>query len=186
MNWARGWLLALGASSILVVLPQAASAHGCPGANRPVTSTPARVLRRAVVCLINRERTERGLPALRANPRLNRSAQGWTAHLVHSHTFSHGSNFAARISAAGVRWSTAGENIATGFETPSKVVAGWMASAGHCRNILDPQFAEVGTGVSPAPTDAQYGAGTWTQDFALFQGSAAPSADWGPASACPY
>ena len=109
--------------------------------------------RAAVVCLINRQRTSRGLPALTANSRLDRSAQGWTNEMVSHHEFTHGADFAERISAAGFRWSQAGENIASGFPTPASVVAGWMASTGHCENILDPAFREVGTGVSARRDD---------------------------------
>ena len=50
-------------------------------------------------------------------------------------------NLAARITAAGFNSSAAGENIATGFATPHDVVKAWMASTGHCRNILAPTFA---------------------------------------------
>jgi hypothetical protein len=39
-------------------------------------------MRAAVLCLINRQRTSRGLPTLHASRRLNRSAQGWTEHIV--------------------------------------------------------------------------------------------------------
>ena len=182
------WGVLLAALASLTFGWPAARAAGrrCRNAGRPATSTPRAVLRAAVVCLINAERTSRGLPPLRTNQRLNRSAQSWTAHLVRTHTFTHGHDFAARISAAGFDWATAGENIATGFETPRQVVHGWMASAGHCRNILDPQFAWVGTGVSPRSTGPAAWGATWTQDFGLLRGSPAPSGDWAPSAGCPY
>ena len=71
--------------------------------------------------------------------------------MVSSDVFSHGTNFAGRISAAGYVWRSAGENIATGFQTPRSVVNAWMASTGHCQNILNPTYGNVGTGVSRAP-----------------------------------
>ena len=107
--------------------------------------------------------------------------------MVSSDVFSHGTNFAARISAAGYDWRAAGENIATGFQTPVGVVRAWMASTGHCQNILNPTYGNVGTGISRRPVSGwASGAGTWTQDFALSMFKSPPSANWGPADGCPY
>ena len=156
----------------------------CAGARASVTTATRPVLQNAVVCLINQQRTSRGLPALAADSKLDRSAQGWTDQLVSQRELTHGADFAARISAVGFRWSAAGENIATGFDTPASVVAGWMGSIGHCENILDPSFREVGTGVSAGATFAS--PGTWTQDFGLMLGQRPASSDGGPAAGCPY
>jgi uncharacterized protein YkwD len=147
-------------------------------------------MRAAVVCLINRERTSRHLPALHALHRLDRSAQRWTDSMVWSGNFSHtgdGSDPAGRISAAGYPWSSVGENIAAGFPTARSVVAVWMGSSGHCQNILAPNFSDIGTGVSTRPVSGvSSGPATWTQDFALPMGGRAPSRNWGPANRCPY
>jgi uncharacterized protein YkwD len=165
----------------------AASAQGCANANTPISAASHRGLQRTVVCLVNRQRTERRLPRLHASRRLDRSAQGWTNSMVRSDSFTHGANFAARITAVGFVWSMAGENIATGFSTPAQVVRGWMASTGHCQNILSPSFADVGTGVSDRGIPGfSSGGGTWTQDFGLPMGHHAPSSNTGPASGCPY
>ncbi len=67
--------------------------------------------------------------------------------MVRRDEFTHGHNFASRISAVGFNWSTAGENIAVGYTTPASVVQAWMASLGHCQNILYPAFSQIGTGV---------------------------------------
>ncbi|HEY3726454.1 MAG TPA: CAP domain-containing protein [Solirubrobacteraceae bacterium] len=172
----------------MVVLVPLASAHGrgCRNAHTPIAGASRHRLQSAVVCLINQQRTRRHLPRLHANGRLNRSAQGWTNRMVRSDSFSHGANFAARITAVGFTWSLAGENIATGFDTPAAVVRAWMASADHCRNILGPSFADVGTGVSGRPIPGSGGDGTWTQDFGLPMGQRAPSGNGGPARGCPY
>jgi uncharacterized protein YkwD len=142
-------------------------------------------MRSAVVCLINQQRARRHLPALHISQELNRSAQGWTNTMVDTAQFTHGSNFASRISAAGYSWASAGENIATGFQTPWEVVKAWMGSPDHCHNILDPTFSDVGTGLSNHPL-GQYGPSTWTQDFGLWMGRSAPSGDHGPQNGCPY
>lgn len=162
------------------------SASGCAGAGTPVTSASVQSMRSAVVCLVNQQRAARHLPRLHASGRLNRSAQGWTNSMVAHDFFSHGSNFPARISAVGFLWSSAGENIATGFVTPRQVVNAWMRSTGHCQNILNPTYRDVGTGVNPSGVRGYGSVGTWTQDFALPSGQGAPSGNWGPAHACPY
>jgi uncharacterized protein YkwD len=137
--------------------------------------------------LINRERTARGLSALREQRQLQLAAQRWTDTMVATGQFTHGVDFASRITAAGFVWQAAGENIATGFSTPQQVVDAWMASRDHCENILDPQYTDVGTGIRDAAVRGYRTLpGTWTQDFGLPMNQSPPSGDWGPRSHCPY
>jgi uncharacterized protein YkwD len=174
------------AALLLTASPALAATHhhrrpACRGAHTPTNHASPRVIKQAVVCLINRERREHGLPALRTSRRLNQSAQGWTNQMVRTHDFLH-ADYSERISATGFHWSTAGENIATGFETPSQVVTGWMGSPGHCQNILDPDYASVGTGVVDRVIGPDHlGKATWTQDFGTTMGTRDPSDNWGPA-----
>jgi uncharacterized protein YkwD len=100
----------------------------CPDADTPATSASLGQMRAAVICLINQERNAHGLPSLKVSIKLNHSAQGWNQAMVASGNFTHGNDFAGRISAVGYNWQTAGENIATGFDTPRSVVKAWMAS----------------------------------------------------------
>jgi uncharacterized protein YkwD len=180
-------VLAVALTSVVFVPVAAAHGRGCAAAHAPIAAASHAQVQRTVVCLINDQRRVRGLPALRENSRLNRSAQGWTNVMVAERDFSHGADFASRITAAGFRWSSAGENIATGFTTPASVVTGWMASTGHCQNILNPSYRYVGTGVSEHPVgDAHVQGGTWTQDFGLLMGQSAGSGNWEPADGCPY
>jgi uncharacterized protein YkwD len=180
-------VLAVVAASVLFAPMAVASGGNCPNAHARIVGAPRAGLQRAVVCLINDQRHARGLPALSENSRLNRSAQGWTDTMITDRNFSHGADFASRITAAGFHWSSAGENIATGFATPSSVVAAWMASTGHCQNILNPTFRDVGTGVLDHPIgDVHVKGGTWTQDFGLIMGQHPASENWGPADGCPY
>jgi uncharacterized protein YkwD len=170
-----------------LVRRRAKVAGGCADANARVGEASVAALRSAVVCLINQQRETRHLPALGASALLNRSAQAWTNAMVSSDQFTHGTNFASRITAAGFVWRSAGENIATGFSTPRTVVQGWMGSTGHCQNILNPTYRSVGTGVSPRVVSGwATGAGTWTQDFALGMKQSAPSGNFGPMDGCPY
>jgi len=157
----------------------------CPDAHVEITQAQPDQMRAAVLCLINEQRTEHGLPRLAPSTKLDRSAQGWTDSMVDSDEFTHGAAFMDRISATGFDWTTVGENIATGYETPSSVVRAWMNSPGHCANILDPAYREVGTGVSARRIPrASTELGTWTQDFGRLMGQPALSANDGPANAC--
>jgi uncharacterized protein YkwD len=166
---------------------QAGTPSYCPNADVPATAAPAQAMRDAVVCLVNQQRGGRHLPMLQGSGLLNRSAQNWTDWMVATGNFTHGADFAGRISAVGFNWQAAGENIATGYATPRQVVNGWMASTGHCQNILNPTYREVGTGVNPDSVGAfASGPATWTQDFALGMFESPPSGNWAPANGCPY
>lgn len=157
----------------------------CTGADTPITAASAATMRAAVLCLVNQQRALHNLPPLHESRQLDVSAQGWADTMVHTGIFSHGTNFTARIDATGYFWSNTGENIATGFTTPRAAVRAWMASAGHCENILDPTFADVGTGIQTLPL-GNYTPGTWAQDFGLTMSESVPSTNTGPASGCPY
>ncbi len=159
--------------------------HGCVNADTAATSASRDAMRSSVVCLINAQRVAHHLPTLHVAQDLNRSAQGWTNVMVNTGQFTHGANFAGRMSAAGYTWSSAGENIATGYQTPWQVVKAWMASPDHCTNILDPSYSDVGTGLSNQRL-GNYGPSTWTQDFGLWMGHSAPSGNHGPQNGCPY
>ncbi len=74
-----------------------------------------------------------------------------------SHTGQSGSSAGDRISAAGYNSATWGENIANGYTTEEAVIKGWINSEGHCKNIMNGNFTEMGIG-----RDGNY----WTQVFA--------------------
>ncbi len=184
-----GTLVAAAAATSLMVTAPGAFAQGpaCSHATSTIAQATRSQMQVAVVCLVNRERSARHLPALVASPRLDLSAQGWTNTMVGSDEFTHGAAFTSRITAVGFDWSNVGENIATGFETPTAVVSAWMASQGHCENILSPVYRQVGTGVvNRMIHGASNIDGTWTQDFGLIMGQHPASANDGPASGCPY
>jgi uncharacterized protein YkwD len=68
-----------------------------------------------------------------------------------------------RMERAGYSFLAAGENIAAGQTTPQEVVDGWLASPGHCSNIMSPDFSQIGVGYVAAPQGMlpHY----WTQTF---------------------
>jgi len=51
-----------------------------------------------------------------------------------------------RVRATGYQEKLVGENIAYGPKSVDEVVRGWMDSPGHCENIMDPRFVEMGLG----------------------------------------
>ncbi len=63
-----------------------------------------------------------------------------------SHTGLNGSNAGQRITAAGYIWKTYGENIAKGYASEQAVMNGWLSSEGHCKNIMNANFKEMGVG----------------------------------------
>jgi uncharacterized protein YkwD len=65
-----------------------------------------------------------------------------------SHTGKNGSSPGDRITAEGYKWRTYGENIALGYPDAPAVVAGWIKSEGHCKNIMNENFKEMGVGRS--------------------------------------
>lgn len=68
-----------------------------------------------------------------------------------------------RMTLAGYDYATAAENIAAGQLTPQLVMSGWMASPGHCANIMNPAFTELGVGAYEAAA-SEYPI-YWTQNF---------------------
>lgn len=61
-----------------------------------------------------------------------------------SHTGRDGSSPGDRITRAGYNWMAYGENIAKGYSTEQAVVTAWINSEGHCRNLMNPNFHELG------------------------------------------
>jgi uncharacterized protein YkwD len=86
---------------------------------------------------------------------LNRAAlihaQDMAQHNFFEHEGSDGSTVADRATRVGYQWRSIGENIAAGPTTAASVVKGWLDSPGHCANIMDPAFAEMGIAYATEP-----------------------------------
>lgn len=82
-----------------------------------------------------------------------------------AHTGSNGSTLGSRVSATGYAWSSLGENIAAGYGTVNNVMAGWMSSPGHCANIMNPNFTQIGVACIKGTSASRYG-DYWTMDLA--------------------
>jgi uncharacterized protein YkwD len=82
---------------------------------------------------------------------LDMSAQNYM-----SHTSLDGRTLRNRIDATGYAWSWIGENIAGGYPSVDAVMNGWIASAGHCANLMNPNFSEVGVACVPGTSSTVY------------------------------
>ncbi|UUZ56329.1 CAP domain-containing protein [Massilia sp. H-1] len=61
-----------------------------------------------------------------------------------NHTGKDGRMVAERAAAAGYQASRIGENIAAGQASADEVVQGWLDSPGHCANLMNEDFSEMG------------------------------------------
>lgn len=74
-----------------------------------------------------------------------------------------GSSAADRARRGGYRPRLMGENIAVGAETAAEVMQGWLASPGHCGNLMDARFTEMGLAFADGGPDS--GGVYWVQLF---------------------
>jgi uncharacterized protein YkwD len=174
----------LAALLALVALPTGSASAGtqtCPGAAAVPTARTLDDARDATMCLVNRERTRRGLRALRTNGTLQSSASAYARDMVRREFFAHvspsGETLTERIKddtryLAQARGWQIGENLAWGtgtLATPGQIVAGWMASPPHRANILNAGFREMGMGIAlgapVAAATAASGAVTYANQF---------------------
>ena len=174
-------VLPVALTCIALALPSAASA-AAPCANGAILpdATNIAAVKKATLCLLNQQRTTRGLSRLTSNGQLAKAAQSFSASMVSQRFFDHvspsGSTLATRVRGGTsylrgrIRSWSLGENLAWGsgvLATPREIVTSWMNSAGHRRNVLDRRFRHIGIGVATgAPDDVQgQPAATYTTDF---------------------
>lgn len=142
----------------------------------PPTRVDAPEVGRRVLELINEARSERrrcGHRKLPAATPLNRAAALEHAALAHAqdmaarsylgHKGSNGSSPADRATQAGYAWTAVAENVAGGQTTAEEVVNTWLASPGHCANLMSARYTETGVAyaVDPASEQGVY----WVQIF---------------------
>jgi uncharacterized protein YkwD len=100
--------------------------------------------------LVNQERTKRGLKPLKWDPEILPVARSHSQDMFAKGYFSHytleGKDPFDRIKAAGIKYYSAGENLALG-PTLSICHEGLMNSPGHRANILNPTYGRVGIGI---------------------------------------
>ena len=117
-----------------------------------------------VAQLVNAERQKAGCGPVKINSKLNTAAMNHSVDMDKRDFFDHnspdGKDPGDRITAAGYRWTTYGENIARGQQSSADVMKGWMNSPGHRANILNCDFKEMGVGRHDGA-----GGPWWTQAF---------------------
>lgn len=165
--------------------PPAASSSG-PAAPPPAGSGPAPLPPPAgatppagpageLFALVNEARTAArpcgaeafaAAPPLRWSDALARAAQAHGDDMAAKNYFDHdspgGKTPGDRVADEGYAFAGLGENIAAGQATPAAAMATWLASAGHCVNLMNPAFRDFGAGRGEGGTFGVY----WTQVFA--------------------
>lgn len=120
---------------------------------------------------VNRVRTAGGecggepmapAPALVWDGRLEQAARvharDMAQHDFFSHTGSDGAGVGERVRRAGYDWAAVAENLARRQRSVGEVVTDWQQSEGHCRNLYDPAYREVGAALVD---------GHWAQVFGV-------------------
>lgn len=134
----------------------------------PAEAVPA--IEDRVFALANEARAAAGLAPLQRMGELDAVARGWSTTLAtQGRDLAHNPDYTAQIPGG---WSAAAENVAWMGETrvvPADDVAGtihqgWMDSAGHRENLLNPAYTQLGVGVAFSPEHGYY----LTQNFATY------------------
>ena len=147
----------------------AATAGAAPGpqprsatAQASVDPGAAARMRRAIVACANRNRRDAGLDPLRVAGVLTRAAQFHAGNMARHDFFAHrdhrGRNFVQRVAKfdRDREFAPRSENIAAGGVSIDRICAGWMQSAGHRRNILDPGVKWIGAGFATGGSWGRY------------------------------
>ena len=154
---------------LLALAPPARAATACADAGLEPTAKNAERIAESVLCLLNSERAERGLRSLSEEGKLLKAARRHSADMVRRRYFDHvspdGGSLVDRARAARYlpdrgAWRVA-ENIAWGsgsYGSPRHVVASWMKSPPHRRNVLDGSLKHAGIGVSDGTPGGRGGA----------------------------
>ena len=118
--------------------------------------------------LTNQERGRNGLAPLRLSPLLSEAANWMARDMASKNYFDHldstGRRVGDRAYDFGYRgWKQIGENIAAGQESAERAMAEWVSSPGHYRNMMKPEYTEMGVGFmsDPASAHKRY----WVQTF---------------------
>ena len=80
-------------------------------------------------------------------------AQDMATRRSMSHTGADGSSVSERVSREAYAWARLGENVSAGYASVPAALAGWMKSTGHCSNIMNESYTEVGVAGANAPGD---------------------------------
>lgn len=145
-----------------------AAAALVPAAGAGTRATTMSQSERSLLSVVNEVRAGHGLRPLRVDGALTRAARSYSATMIRTDVFTHGS-MGARLAAHGARGPLFGENLAWGVGTRASarsVVRSWMASPGHRANLLRPGWTRIGIGALRGSFQGHNGATVVTADFA--------------------
>ncbi len=159
-----------GAPTLPASDPSTSSAHPC--------ALPQ--LRPAIIAAVNAQRAKPrrcgrmgqfpAAPPLTWNSVLLQATQGHAQMMATTFRFSHlgadGRNLDQRVDAVGYAWTALAENIGLGYESVDEVVRGWMASDGHCANLMKPEMRDMAAACVVASDGVPY----WALDLAAPKG----------------
>ncbi len=151
----------------------------CAGAETKPRQVALKQARAAILCLLNHERTSRGLRPVSENKQAFRAATKHNLRMVQHRCFAHQcygeKDLVGRLTDSGYlpcdcTWRV-GENLAWGETvngTPRAIVDAWMASPEHRENVLNPSFRQIGIGTAwGSPYPGHDDASTYTTVFGV-------------------
>jgi uncharacterized protein YkwD len=145
-----------------------------PFAEKPMQS--AETIRRRALVLVNQARAQARkcgptpfgpAPPVVGSALLDQAAQvqatDMATHNFFAHEGSDGSHPSDRITRMGYKWRAVAENIAAGYREIDPVIQGWIDSPGHCANIMNPVYTQMGIAfaLNPKSESGVY----WSQTF---------------------
>jgi uncharacterized protein YkwD len=146
----RQWIVAVGCLISASLAPTTVFALD-PGATAPpkIETLEGEMVRR-----VNEVRRQHGLPPLKHDPALGKTARDYSCLMADERFLSHesprGGTLADRARESGKLFRVIGENLAMNVNAREPLAAalrGWMKSRTHRDNILGPEYTETGVGI---------------------------------------
>lgn len=116
----------------------------------PNISSAASITGDNIIKETNKERERNGLETLSHNPLLEQAAESKAGYIFSEQVFQHNFDdrrFSSWIKDAGYVYQYVGENLAMDFATSEGVISAWLDSATHKKNLLNPEFKDIGVAV---------------------------------------
>ena len=111
----------------------------------------AEITKTALIDSTNEERVSSGISSLKENAKLDEAAYLKASDMIEKDYFSHQSPKGISpwywFNKVGYNYKFAGENLAIGFLDSKEVHQAWMASPSHQKNLLNPNYQEIGIAV---------------------------------------
>jgi uncharacterized protein YkwD len=103
--------------------------------------------------MVSAYRAQNGLGPVSVDSRLMQAAAEQARAMGERDKLSHssGGSLARRVSGVGYDWGATAENIGAGYSSLEAVMAGWKASSGHRKNLLNPRVTDVGIAAVATP-----------------------------------